>query len=532
MTETDAGGAGLADVRRRAMEHVGLGLFRYRMDGTLLALDRAAMRVADLEELFAEPAELVGRNLEDLIVYTGEVGRLRNLLRSEGRVQGLEYPFRTLTGKDRWARHDSFLVRDTERDEEVVQAVVMDITDQREAELERQRIEKRMQHAQRLESLGLLAGGIAHDFNNLLVAVLGNADMALMEMAPESPARDAVESIRDAAIRAAELTNQLLAYSGKGRLAVQALDVNRLIEEMAHLFKVSLGSGAALQTDLAAGLPPVAADPAGLQQVLLNLVTNAAEAIGGAGGTIGLRTRLVEVAAGELPGPELEEPLPGGRYVSLAVSDDGCGIAGHDLERLFEPFYTTKFTGRGLGLAAVAGIVRSHGGSIRVDSQPGCGSTFEVLLPAGEETAARRPPPAGCDFTGSGLVLVIDDEPAVHQVAEAMLRRLGFDVIHAHNGRSGWEQVAERGQELVLVLLDLTMPGTNGERTFGEIRRLRPGLPVVLCSGYGRSESVGRFGDRAPDGFMQKPFDIDRLARVLQQVLAASGGPAGGETAK
>jgi signal transduction histidine kinase/CheY-like chemotaxis protein len=423
-------------------------------------------------------------------------------------------------------------VRDPERDEQVVQAVVMDITDQREAELERQRIEKRMQHAQRLESLGLLAGGIAHDFNNLLVAVLGNADMALMEMAPESPARDAVESIRDAAIRAADLTNQLLAYSGKGRLAVQALDVNRLIEEMGHLFKVSLGSGAALQTDLAAGLPPVEADPAGLQQVLLNLVTNAVEAIGGAGGTVALRTRLIAAAAGELPGLELDEPLPAGRYVSLAVSDDGCGIAACDVERIFEPFYTTKFTGRGLGLAAVAGIVRSHGGGLRVDSRPGLGTTVEVLLPAGRAAAAQRSATAGCDFTGRGLVLVIDDEPAVHQVAEAMLRRFGFDVIHAHNGRSGWEQVAERGEELVLVLLDLTMPGTNGERTFGEIRRLQPGLPVVLCSGYGRAESVGRFGERAPDGFMQKPFDIDRLARVLQQVLGHSARPAGGQVRK
>ena len=275
---------------------------------------------------------------------------------------------------------------------------VRDITQRKRAEQQQHELEMQVQQAQKLESLGLLAGGIAHDFNNLLTAILGHANLALMDLAPESPVRDSLREIDKASVRAAELCRQMLAYAGKGRFVLEAINLSRLIEELAHLLHVSISKKILLRCHLAEKLPSINADPAELRQVAMSLVINAAEAVGDTEGVIAISTGVMQCSEEYLRGSHLTEPPASGQYVFLEVVDTGCGMDAETRNRIFDPFFTTKFAGRGLGLAAVLGIVRSHRGTLRVESEPGCGTTFRVLFPTGAKAAALKesggdPPP-------------------------------------------------------------------------------------------------------------------------------------------
>jgi PAS domain S-box-containing protein len=400
-----------------------------------------------------------------------------------------------------------------------------DITGRKHAEQERLHLERRVLHAQKLESLGVLAGGIAHDFNNLLVAILGNAELAMLEMAAGAPGRDAVQDIRQAALRASELTNQMLAYSGKGRFVVEAIDLGALVRETARLLEVSVGKSAHLQYELDDRLPTVDADAAQLRQVVMNLVTNASEAIESRGGdgVIILRTSLVHVDHGGVPGAAPNEDLPAGVYVALDVADTGCGMTEEVKARLFDPFFTTKFQGRGLGLAAVQGIVRGHGGTLTIESTPDRGTCIRVMLPVGirqGKSAATKPASSARLLEGTGTVLVIDDDGAVRMIASRILERLGFTVVSAENGALGLEVFRARMQEIVFVLLDLTMPVMGGEQAFAELRRLRSDVRVILASGYNEQDATNRFAGAGLAGFIKKPFTIEGLSAVIRATIA------------
>ncbi len=403
--------------------------------------------------------------------------------------------------------------------------ILLDVTEARRAQEARRRLEAKMHEVQKLESLGLLAGGIAHDFNNLLMGVLGNADLALLKLAPESPARVHVEAIEKAARRAADLTNQMLAYSGKGRFVVERLDLNRLVEEMSHLLGTVISKKATIKFDLAPGLPPVEGDPTQLRQVVMNLITNASDAIGDRIGLITVTTGLMRADREYLQGTFLDEDLPEGEYVFLEVSDTGCGMDPATRARIFDPFFTTKFAGRGLGLAAVLGIVRAHRGAIKVYSEPGRGSTFKILLPrcdAAEGLVRTDPSPrADVDpFAGSATVLLVDDDEAARTVAAMMLEEQGFEVIVAADGIEGVERFRAHAEEIRVVILDLTMPGLSGEEAFREIRRIRPDVPVVLTSGYNENDVTTRFAGKGVAGFIQKPFRTAELMEVLAGALS------------
>jgi signal transduction histidine kinase/CheY-like chemotaxis protein len=400
-------------------------------------------------------------------------------------------------------------------------AAIRDITERRRAEEERRKIEEQMRHTQKLESLGVLAGGIAHDFNNLLMAILGNTDLALLRLPPSAPARENLEEIVRASHRAADLCQQMLAYSGKGRFVVELLDLSAVVREMIHMLQVSISKKAVLRCDFAERIPAVEGDATQLRQVILNLITNASEALGEQSGSITLSTGHRECDRAYLADCILGADAREGPYVFVEVRDSGCGMDAATLPRIFDPFFTTKFTGRGLGLAAALGIVHGHTGALKVASEPGKGSTFTVLLPAAAGPAAspRSDQPSAGSWQGSGTVLLADDEEMIRAAGREMLEWLGFRVLTARDGVEALERFRDSAGGVVCVLLDLTMPRMNGDEAFQELRRIAPDVPVVLSSGYTQQDVARRFPGRGPAGFIQKPYTLDRLREVLRGVL-------------
>jgi PAS domain S-box-containing protein len=396
-----------------------------------------------------------------------------------------------------------------------------DITDRREADEHRRDLEVQIQHAQKLESLGVLAGGIAHDFNNLLVGVLGNADLALTELSPVSPARQSVKEIEVAARRAAELCRQMLAYSGKGRFVVEPVQLSEIVEEMGHMLEVAISKKVVLKYNFAENLPAVNVDVTQIRQVVMNLITNASEAIGERSGMISLTTGALECDEEYLRETFIVDDIPPGLYVTLEVADTGCGMDEETRSKLFDPFYTTKFTGRGLGLAAVLGIVRGHGGAIKVYSEPERGSTFKILLPACGEEAAPRIDVNGetGHWKGKGTILLADDEETIRAVGRRMLELLGFNVITAFDGHNAVELYREHRDNISAVILDLTMPRLDGEETYRALRQEGIKVPVILSSGYNEQEVTERFLGKGTAGFIQKPYHVEEMKTVLRSAF-------------
>ncbi|HLP30402.1 MAG TPA: response regulator, partial [Geothrix sp.] len=395
-------------------------------------------------------------------------------------------------------------------------------------ELERRRsedarlvLERQMQHAQKLESLGVLAGGIAHDFNNLLTAMLGHMNVAQMKLAPESPALPHLESLERIIHRAADLTRQMLAYSGKGRFVVRSYDLNHVVQEVTHLLEVSIQKKIALRFDLAPDLPHVEADAAQIQQVIMNLVTNAADAIGDREGTIRLSTSTLDLDRAYLDQVFQGQDLAPGAYVTLEVSDTGCGMTPEVLDRIFEPFFTTKVAGRGLGLSATMGILKGHRAGMRIYSEPGRGTTFKLLFPTSEarrvEESIQVAAPA---LARKATVLLVDDEEMIREAAAAVLESLGLSVVTAADGLEAVEAVKRADLQVDVVLMDLTMPHMDGREAFQVIRRLQPDLPVILSSGYNEQESIREFTGRNLAAFLQKPYTLKSLERTVLEVLA------------
>lgn len=427
-------------------------------------------------------------------------------------------PLRGAGGKiTGWLDLYSFPLFDPAQDQIIgVIEYVRDIT-------ERRRLEAQVQHAQKLESLGILAGGIAHDFNNLLVSILGHADLAQRRLPADSPGRANLFQIEQAARRAADLTRQMLAYSGRGTFLVQPLNLSQLVEEMGHLLEVAISKKITLRYEFGADLPAIEADASQIQQVVMNLITNAAEAIGDQPGTILLCTGMLEADRDYLSRTYLDDSLQAGTYVFLEISDTGCGMDSELQKKIFDPFFTTKFTGRGLGLATVLGIVRSHKGAIKVYSEPGHGTTVKVLFPASRQAARAVTEEMEVieDWRGEGTVLVVDDEESVRLVTRAILEEFGFTVLLAAGGREGINLFRRHAEEIVLVLLDLTMPDMNGDEACQEILNQKPDARVLLTSGYNEMEATRRFADSGPAGFIQKPYQAYSLIRKVRQLLEA-----------
>ncbi|HVH46487.1 MAG TPA: ATP-binding protein [Labilithrix sp.] len=402
-------------------------------------------------------------------------------------------------------------------------SLAVDISSRKRAEAERRRLEEQIRETQKLESLGLLAGGIAHDFNNLLVGILGNADLALRGVRSGRADGDVLvqlQRIKTAAIRAAELTGQMLAYSGKGPFVIRAIDLSELTREMADLASVSVPKGAHLVLDLAPDLPAFEGDSAQIRQIVLNLITNAADALGDAEGTITLRTSVLTADRGLLSSTYVDDALPAGRYLCLEVSDTGIGMDETTRKRLFDPFFTTKARGRGLGLAAVVGIVRAHEGAITVTSELGRGSTFRVYLPCSEQAAVVPAAPFKPEeWRASGTVLIADDEPRVRQVLAMMLADIGFTVLEASSAPACLELYRAHADTIDAVMVDLKMPGGGGREVVRVLRAEGHRVPVVVSSGYSE-EAVGPDLRADPRlAFLEKPFEYATFVRTLKSAI-------------
>jgi PAS domain S-box-containing protein len=397
----------------------------------------------------------------------------------------------------------------------------MDITGRKQLEDERRELEKQILHAEKLKSLGVLAGGIAHDFNNLLTSILGNAGLALAQAEPDARERPFLEHIETAARRAADLTRQLLAYSGRGMFLLAPIDVAALMREMTELLRLSISKKAVLKYELTERMPCIEGDPGQLRQVIMNLITNASEALGDEPGSISVRTGVADVDPRRPPEGLMWKNLAGGEYVYFEVADSGCGMDAVVRTKIFDPFFTTKFTGRGLGLAAVQGIVRSHGGGIELESSPGKGTRVRVLLPVTERrdrAVAAEHSEATSDL-GGGTVLVIDDEEEVRRLVTTVLAQAGFTVLTAADGHAGLETYKNRWKEIRLVIVDLTMPRMGGEDVLPAIRRIRPDARVILTSGYRAIDAAGRVGGVLANAFLEKPYTPDALLDTVRRAL-------------
>ena len=516
--------AEVAEERRR-YQH----LFHYAPDAYLLTDLAGNIREANHSAahlLDVQPRFLVGKTLVSFVA-TEDRSRLRAEIsrwRSEPAAKSLELRLQPRSGPAFDASLTVSVARGGPRDKAFgVRWLVRDISAQRqltdelrlreeEARREAEASEAHAYHVQKLESIGVLAGGIAHDFNNLLHVVLGNADLARLHVAAESPAREHLDEVVRATQRAAELTQQLLAYSGRGAVESRQLDLSLEVREMGTLLRTAISKQATLAWDLAPDLPAVTADPTQVRQIVMNLITNASDALGEEPGTITLRTGACE---------EANTAEGGATSVFLEVTDTGCGMDSGTLQRIFDPFFSTKFTGRGLGLAAVMGIVQSHEGHVRIRTAPGEGTTFRVVLPAVAGAADPAPRRAsGAGWRGRGVVLVVEDEEGVREVVGRMLERIGFHVLQAADGVEAIHLFDEHEGTVAAVLLDLSMPRMGGQETLHRLRKRSADLPIVLMSGYTEQEMAAKILDRAGGavGFLQKPFLPDDLSSVLRHV--------------
>lgn len=486
--------------------------------GTCVMVNQA---VADISGGTTE--ELLAQNFREIRSWqeAGFVDLAEKVLAGSGTLH-LEKAFTTSFGKQ--VVLDNFLSRFDVDGRPHLLSIAVDVTEKRRLEQNNKLIEAQMLHVQKLESLGVLAGGIAHDFNNILMAVLGNADLALMRMAPESPARDNLLQIERAAQRAADLARQMLAYSGKGRFVIESLSVTALVEEMTHMLEVSISKKALLRFNFSPDLPAVDADATQLRQVIMNLVINASEAIGDKSGVIAISTGAMDCDNAYLSDTWINDHLPEGLYVYLEVADTGCGIERAAIPKIFDPFFTTKFTGRGLGMAAVLGIVRGHRGAIKVYSELGKGTTFKLLLPVSGKTAGQHAGPMTNDGTwnGTGTILLVDDEETIRALGKDMLQELGFTVLTASDGREALDVFTMNSNEIVCVILDLTMPRLDGEQTFRELRRIKPDVRVIMSSGYNEQEVTQKFVGKGLAGFIQKPYKMMEVSRKLHEVFGVS----------
>jgi PAS domain S-box-containing protein len=390
--------------------------------------------------------------------------------------------------------------------------ITMDITNRR-------RLEEKMQQAQKLESLGILAGGIAHDFNNLLVGILGNASLLKEETPPDAPLRDVMDNLMQASERAAHLTRQMLAYSGKGRFVVERLDLALQVQQILALIDASIDKSVKIELNFRPNLPPVEGDAGQIQQLIMNLVINGAEAIGAGGGSVMISGILREIGPDYVRDNLAGDNIPPGSYVCLEVHDTGMGMDAATQSRIFDPFFTTKFTGRGLGLAAVLGIVRGHHGALTVYSEQGKGTSFKIFFPAArtQQPATVKPAPSS-EFRGEGTILVVDDEEMVQRTLKAALERYGYTVLSAAGGREAIDILKQKQDGVSLVLLDMTMPGMSGEETLQAILAIRRDVPVIATSGYNEMEALRRFGEGL-SGFIQKPYTPRSLAEKISAVL-------------
>lgn len=486
-------------------------------EGVLLRINKAFERI-----LGYSTQELQGSRFVDLIHPEDKLStqeRFAQLLRGDT-VYGYRNRYRTRDGQ--W-RHLSW-TSNLDPEQQLVYATARDITEQVQHEEIQKKQERALRETQRLESLGLLAGGVAHDFNNLLSIILGNAELLCMDMQAAQLDTEPAESIKQTTQRAAALCSQMLAYAGRGQFVIEPIDLSQQVLEMTELLHVSLSPNTSLHLDLDQDLPTIQTDAKQMRQIILNLVTNANEAISNKTGNITLRTYTTHLEVERIPHIPLGgSPPQDGHYLCLEIKDDGVGMTPEIQQQAFEPFFTTHFTGRGLGLAAVQGMVRNHKGLIQVQSEPGQGTTISICLPC--EPASRatqglpQNPLEAVSRANMSCILVVDDEPMVLMMSSRLLESIGYTTLRASSGTEALTLFQQHPGDIHAVLLDLTMPGMDGAETFERLRQLQADLPVVISSGYASEEVAERFQGNPPNQIIQKPYLLESLREAISLAL-------------
>ena len=390
---------------------------------------------------------------------------------------------------------------------------------------QRKRLEDQLHHGQKLESLGVLAGGIAHDFNNLLAAISSHVGLVLRALPSDTPVKNHLEKIQLAALNGGELANQMLTYSGRGTLSKERLNLTHLVEEIGHLLEVTISKGAVLSYELDSQHTWIQCDPSQIRQIVLNLVTNASESLSDGVGRITLTTGVMQVTRAYLSQCNFVTDVRDGEMAYVEVRDTGTGISPETMKKIFDPFFTTKTLGRGLGLSALVGVMRSHKGAIHVSSKNEEGTTFRVMFPVHHGPSLHStnsiPVEANEVWHGDGLFLVIDDEEEIRQATELFLQDIGFSVLTAGDGYEALTLFEKHATELQCVLLDMTMPGLNGEQILEAIRQEAPHLPVILSSGYTEEHVFNRLPEQSANGFIQKPYPLETLLETVKGVLGS-----------
>ena len=480
-----------------------------RPDGSVEYANRRWQDYTGLAAAMVDNPEMLSR-----VVHPDDLSRCAaawNTMLRAGEAVELEYRLRQGSdGAYRWKLGRGVPMRDAEGSIVRFFCTVTDIHDQKA-------VEQAIRETQKLESLGLLAGGVAHDFNNLLVGIQGNASLALDLVPADSKPAEYLKRVVQAGERAADLTRQMLAYAGKGDFTIEPLNVSELVRQISDLMRPAISKKIVFDFDLADEPPSVDADAGQVQQVLMNLVVNAAEAIGDDAGRISVRTGVQELDRAYIRRHLPQAGVEPGSFAFVEVRDSGCGMDEATKASIFDPFFTTKFAGRGLGLAAVAGIVRRHQGAIQVESAPGRGSSFLVLFPVGRPNPAPKARSRKQeDLSGTGTVLVVDDEPLVRQMARDALERYGYEVLTAGSGPDAIELFRAHSGRVSIIVLDVSMPVMSGREALAELRKIDSDVRVLLTSGYTEGETREMFAGYSIAGFIQKPYTARGLARALK----------------
>ncbi len=401
--------------------------------------------------------------------------------------------------------------------------VVTDITERKRMEMERELL-----HAQKLESLRVMAGGVAHDFNNQLAVILGNLELALDDLPPDSEAKASIINAIRASERSAELSRQMQIYTGSALYLPMDLDLNELLIKNRDLLKLGVSGHVSLKFQVRGALPHIKGDEDQINRLVMNILINASEAIGDNHGEVKLSTGVVDCDETYLSHSRLEEKPEPGRFVFLEVFDTGCGMDTETLRKLFDPFFSTKFTGRGLGMAEVIGVIKGHRGAIVVESEVGKGTTLRVLFPLQKEAQApsakvieevETKAAAPVTVNRRKTVLIVEDEPGVRQLSVRRLDVLGYDTMVAGDGEECVQVFQDRSNEIALVLLDFKMPKMNGVEVFGELVRIKPDVKVILASGYTEDDVLQSFPGKRPAGVLRKPYRTHDLKAELQRLL-------------
>lgn len=521
------------DQRKKVEEALRKSEERYRLlyqdnPAMYFTLDaRGTVKLANkfgAEKLGYTVKELVGQSVAKVFVPGDRETVLQQLnicVENPGRTFQWELQKLRKDGSVLWVRESARAISDSAGNCNLL-VVCHDISEEKRAETERIELEDKVRYAQKMESVGHLAGGIAHDFNNLLTGILGNASLAIMDLPKTSQAYESIKLIEESALQAANLTSQLLAYAGKGRYLVGAIDLSALIDDMKQMVctLTNQNKNAIISYDLRPGLPKLMADAAQIKQIVMNLVTNAVEALGNNPGEVQVNTGYTVVDEGFLKGCYLHEELTPGTYVHIEVVDTGSGMDKATRSKIFDPFFTTKTVGRGLGLAALLGIVRGHNGTVKVESKEGQGTRLRVLFPAipktkaaGSETAPK-PLPRDKD-----TVLVVEDESIARKAAKRILEKFGYSVLLASDGLEGVSVFRENASSIKVVLLDMTMPKMDGNKTLEAMQRIKPDVKVILASGYSEREAFSRLPKAKLSAFLQKPYKPQALVSKVRNVL-------------